>query len=245
MIQANIIYLPKSNKSIKVTEKVERSIKIHIPGIEVHRFAGVDKYTVWQKYIDSKLKLKDVNRFGGGHLDAELAIFFSHMELWKKAIHLNTNILVLEHDAVFSRNVLLYDLDSFNGDVLNLGAPNWSFNHWKPELKQWAKQWEGKGIVFRKHCNKGHIPEVMMHQQPCFCDSTFLYGAHAYVITPTGASKLIKGTEKGILPADLFISQDLVKIHDLLPHASVQDRGFTLIQRYATTKNLEINAWDY
>ena len=37
MIEANIIYLPKSKKSVKVTEKVEKSVKVYIPGMEVYR----------------------------------------------------------------------------------------------------------------------------------------------------------------------------------------------------------------
>lgn len=245
MIEAYIIYLPKSAKSVAIANKTENSINKFIPGIKVNKFPGTDKYAVWQKFVDSKIRLRDVNRFGGGHLDAEIATFFSHMELWKKSTILNKSILVLEHDAIFNHELLPLDLDMFKGDILNLGVPNWSFNHWQPELDQWAKQWEGKGIHVREKCRKKHIPEVAIHESPCFCDSTFLYGAHAYVVTPTGANKLLAGLKGGIIPADLFISQDLVTIHDLLPHPAKQAGDFTLIQRYATTKNLHINAWDY
>ena len=69
----------------------------------------------------------------------------------------------------------------------------------------------------------------------------WLFGAHAYIVTPQGANKLINATSKGILPADLYINQDNVTIHDYLPYPISQATTFTLTQY---NENNESD-WDY
>ena len=59
-----------------------------------------------------------------------------------------------------------------------------------------------------------------------------MYGAQSYVVTPQGAKKLIDGIEEGILPADIYIRQELVDIYDYLPHPIKQESDFTLVQRW-------------
>jgi len=252
MIEAYIIYLPDSKKSSASAARVEDSLNDTITYVDVNLHPGVDRYTVWQKYIDSGLRAKDIAKFGGGHIDAELAVFYSHYSLWEKCVELDRNILILEHDALFNseakeitwRNTINSNvLSSFDGHILNLGAPNWSFKPWSP--LGWLRHWDGKGIKKRAVCDKYHIPDVPDGETPCYCDTNLLYGAHAYLITPEGAKRLLASARGGILPADIFIRQSVVTIHDYLPHPAKQVNEFTLIQRYATTKGQKINAWDY
>lgn len=251
MIEAYIIYLPESKKSSASAKLVEKSLNESIVYVDVNLHEGVDRYQAWQKYIDSGFRPRDIGKFGGGKIDAELGVFYSHYSLWEKAIELDRNIIILEHDAIFNNDkAITYKntLDSkvllnFDGDILNLGSPNWSFKPWSPT--GWLRPWKGQGIKKRIVCDKFHIPDVPDGEVPCFCDTNLLYGAHAYVITPLGARKLVRSAKDGILPADIFINQDVVTIHDYLPHPAIQRNEFSLIQRYATTKNQKINAWDY
>ena len=69
----------------------------------------------------------------------------------------------------------------------------------------------------------------------------WLFGAHSYLLTPVGASKLIKAIKVGILPADIYIRQEIVTIHDLLPHPIEQLSGFTFTLH---NENNETH-WDY
>ena len=63
--------------------------------------------------------------------------------------------------------------------------------------------------------------------------------AHAYIITPWGATKLVEHAEKEIKPADVFINQSVVNIHDFHPLAVKQIGNGTLIQPSLN------NNWDY
>ena len=67
-----------------------------------------------------------------------------------------------------------------------------------------------------------------------------LYGAHCYLLNPSGAKKLIDNIDKGIEPADMYISMDRVDIYDLLPHPASAYNGKSFIQRHSKE-----NQWDY
>jgi len=54
-------------------------------------------------------------------LHAVWGCFLSHYCLWQKAIALDETILVLEHDAILTREIPTIKFDS----VLNLGKPSW------------------------------------------------------------------------------------------------------------------------
>ena len=82
----------------------------------------------------------------------------------------------------------------------------------------------------------------------CDCNTQWLFGAHSYLITPQGAKKIIEDVKSnGILPADISLNQDVLDIHDFLPHPFIQRGNFTLIQRKNPPKftKQKLNAWDY
>lgn len=235
-----VIYLPKSKRSTKLAKATKKNALANI-GADIELWTGVDRYEGWDKLTSLNLELKDFSRFGGGHADAEIATFFSHRSLWEKCIELNENILVLEHDAIFT-NKVEEDFSNFKGDILNLGKPNWG-SHKPADFSE-----RGIGIVKRPKCKKEHDPYGYGLNETCTCDTIWLFGAHAYVVTPKGAKKLIKKSNKeGILPADVFISIDTVSIADYLPHSVIQDKNYSFVQKNAIYKNQRISklAWDY
>ena len=240
MLKSFIIYLPKSKKSTQAAITSIDRFK-EVKGIDVTKWQGIDRYEVWQKFIDSGLKLQARNRFGAGYIDTELAVFFSHYSLWQKCIELNENILILEHDAWVLEDFNIDKLLDFQGDVLNLGKPNWGSIYNNNFKSQWIDK--PNGINIREVCNKKHdIYKVWSKASGlCHCDTMWLFGAHAYTITPKGANKRIQSTKKGILPADLYINQDNVTLHDYLPHPISQYTTFTLTQY---NENNESD-WDY
>ena len=66
----------------------------------------------------------------------------------------------------------------------------------------------------------------------CHCDTMWLFGAHSYLLNPSGATKLVEGASNGILPADVYIRTKLLDVYDYLPHPIEQLENFTLIQRW-------------
>lgn len=240
MLDSYIIYLPKSKKSSSVANSSINRFK-NILNLDVKKWEGVDRYDVWQKFIDSDFKVNARNRFGAGYIDAELGVFFSHYSLWKKCLELNKNILILEHDAWPLFKFDLNILEEFNGDVLNIGKPNWGSIYNNSHPSEWINK--PKGIVKREVCNKEHNIYKIWTSEPgyCHCDTMWLFGAHSYLLTPVGASKLIKAIKVGILPADIYIRQEIVTIHDLLPHPIEQLSGFTFTLH---NENNETH-WDY
>ena len=225
MIEAHIITLPKSKYSMHLGKRCISNLKDKL-NIDGNLFNGTDRYSVWQKYIDSNLNLK-IDKFGVGMIDSEIATFFSHLNLWQKCLDNSKKFLILENDSFFTRNVDIETLLNFDGDLLNLGLPSWK-NHMIRDKKQNpAIGWLDKedGIFHRK-------------EKRNYTDC--LYGAHCYLLNPSGAKKLIDNIDKGIEPADMYISMDRVDIYDLLPHPASAYNGKSFIQRHS-----EENQWDY
>ena len=228
-----VIYVNTSKRSTESAKRTQYIFKDKLD-IDVTLFNGVNVDNVWQTFIDSNFNILDIKHFGGGMIDAEIATFFSHYNLWLKCIELNKPILILEHDAIITDNIDLSILKNFKGDLLNLGKPNWgSFSHGK-----FTSNWITKknGIHKRLICKEKHNTYQVWHEEKglCHCDTMWLFGAHAYLLNPSGAVKLVEATKLGILPADVYIRTDLLDIYDYLPHPIKQNEEFTLIQRWNT-----------
>ena len=243
-----VIHLPKSKKSNKSANDVITSVHINTQ-IECELWGGVDKYDSWKTITDMGFKFDSLS-FGGGGGDvaAELGTFLSHYSLWKRCIQLDAPIAIFEDDAKFTKPINSNNyLSLFSGDVLNLGRPNWGLKY-KDETKcpDVLPTDSKSGIILRDKCNNKHQPwvvydELSLDEQSelCDCDSQWLFGAHAYIITPRGATKLVDQADEEIKPADVFINQSVVNIHDLHPLLVKQIGNGTLIQPSLN------NNWDY
>ncbi len=239
MIKSYVIYVSVSKRSVESAKKVVEAGK-EIGGIDLELWEGVDKYNVW-----NELEKKDLNiiplhiraqtysykKYNGfGYMDCEAAAFLSHMSLWEESIRIDDRILILEHDAIFHRKFVDYEYDG----ILNLGTPNWGIRKWTDELDE---------IRIREKCRNNHSPwiyalneadeVVILDDEFCKCETQWLFGAHAYIITPKEAKKLINDAYNyGIFATDLFIRTEIVNIADQLPHSVKQVSDFTLIQKY-------------
>jgi GR25 family glycosyltransferase involved in LPS biosynthesis len=226
-----VIYVDISDKSTE-SAKITQSVFKNRLDIHISLFKAVNPNCVWQKFIDSDFNILDIRKFGGGHIDAEIATFFSHYNLWLECIKLNEPIIVFEHDAMLNGNNLdLNILRNFKGDLLNLGEPNWGSIYNDNFTSEWLSK--DDGIHKRTICENTHDTYQVWNQSDglCHCDTMWLFGAHSYLINPSGATKLVEGAKKGILPADTYIRTNLLDIYDYLPHPITQHDEFTLIQR--------------
>lgn len=118
--------------------------------------------------------------------DVEVACYYSHQALWKQIIEIDEAALILEDDALISKNVpeiLNYLSTLKNVDYVNL------------EVRGRKKLVADKGI---------EIPDVKSKIHRLYLDRT---GAAGYVLYPSGAKKLLEQEEKkGIGLADAHIT---------------------------------------
>ena len=72
----------------------------------------------------------------------------------KKCVEVNKNILILEHDAWVDKKIDENLLELYNGDVLNIGKPNWGSFLNDPINSSWLSK--SDGLYQREICNKEH-----------------------------------------------------------------------------------------
>lgn len=107
-----------------------------------------------------------------------LSAFASHFKIWNECVERGERLIVLEHDAVMIRELPLL-ITKWPDNIVNLGRP--SYGNFR------RRHSSGLGELF----SKPHLP-----------------GAHAYLISPSAASRLIDATKRlGPAPTDVFISK--------------------------------------
>lgn len=119
----------------------------------------------------------------------------SHLTLWKKAIELQKPILVFEHDAIVIREIPHNILDKFK-DVCNLDWLSRRTTNYDQEVK----------------IDRGPGVKLYMEKRPPYSglelyNKSHIKGAHAYIIKPQGAQKLIDFVwSAGALAPDVIIN---------------------------------------
>jgi GR25 family glycosyltransferase involved in LPS biosynthesis len=140
-----------------------------------------------------------------------VACMISHMRCWKKAIDLNETIVVLEHDAFFTRQFWPEVLTSeWKGGIIGLNDPRGATRR--------------SGIFHEQVSSKKGLQPV-----PTIDDMDVpqgLAGNSAYMISPKGAKKLLdKVREVGMWPNDALMNKQF------FPWLEVVYPYYTTIQR--------------
>lgn len=109
-----------------------------------------------------------------------VSCFLSHYLLWKSCIELGEPILILEHDAVFTKEIPWSSIRFEK--IVNFGKP--SFGKFK--------------IPSGNFTSGGRIQQLFSKR--------YFPGCHGYGITPEGAREIIEYAKKnGPEPADVFL----------------------------------------
>lgn len=194
--------------TLKDNEYSERKAKECIAsaakfGTDVEIFYGVNKENAEQTMKDHGLKwtwaknntANDICPITGLHqfpyctrdLRAKIGCSMSHFLLYKKCIELDESILILEHDAVFLR-----DLPDFNfKGICQINDPNGA----TPGGNIWSNKITTKNTIgaSKKTLINNSVPDG-------------LAGNSAYVIKPWAANELIyKYYELGVWPNDAIM----------------------------------------
>lgn len=191
-----VIVLKESEHSCKVGQEAIASANLFGIYPEIH--SGVLGY-------NSSLKFKEygITRFLTRDLidnPGHQGCFLSHFELWMKCVKLNQPILILEHDAIFIRELPSNILDQFDG-VLKLD-PFDVFDKTETYLKKVDDSLkEPVNIWHQPARNKWHgVGE-------------FIWGAYGYIIKPEAALNLVLFARRiGAAPTDVHIGRNLVDI---------------------------------
>lgn len=206
-MKSYIIYNPHDSLSRELAESSVRSCNAH--GLQPELFEGY-----FEERIDEKLKLHHLshsNMLPKEIRKGEQGCFLSHFELWNRCVKDNEPLLILEHDVFMKSTLPEGILDRFD-DVLHLDYCI-SLRKDLEKYKECAKE-VGSNFrveqIFKEALNK----EVTWKSAKAFHVS----GAHAYIIKPSAAKKLIdKAHSNGFFPADVHINCHYVDIYVVKP----------------------------
>jgi len=149
---------------------------------------------------------------------ARIACFLSHYDLWKKCIQLDQPIMILEHDAIFIRNIEPEKLLDTKYDIIGINDPRGATR--KSQLFH-EKIQAGKKEIQRAP----EIDEVSVPQG--------IAGNSAYIIKPSGAKKLLSlVNEFGAWPNDAIMCRQLI------PTLGVTKTYYTKVQGTESTTRL-------
>lgn len=128
------------------------------------------------------------------------ATFLSHLALWQKAVDLDENVIIFEHDAVVFDKIPTEA--KFDG-CITFSKP--SYGNYKTPM---------------------HIGPGPLTQKPYFG------GAHGYMVSPSGAQRLIDKATTDAGPADVFLNiNNFPWIEEYYPWSCEAKDSFSTIQR--------------
>jgi GR25 family glycosyltransferase involved in LPS biosynthesis len=216
-----VIYLPKLKLSTDSALNVIQVAK-EVGQIDVNLWEGVDKFNS-EDLLEKYNYNPDINRFVSfSDFESALGCFFSHHSLWEESIRINERIMILEHDAIFFRKFVDCEFEG----VLNIGKSLWGNRNWS----------ETPDGLHERNCNNDHDLFNTWDEDYCQCDTSYLHGAHSYIVTPKVSKMLLEKAKIEIVPTDCFIESHKdtnmrIPVADYLPHCVEQIQEFSLIQR--------------
>ena len=201
MIHSYIITMFKNKKSVEAAKKCAASARKF--GFHPSFFEAItpedDPVKIFREEGLPTINFTD-NMYA--RIKPAMCCFLSHRELWKKCRESNERLLILEHDAVFKKEI---PSDINLHKFVNLGKP--SYGQYR------IPKHEGIYSLFSK--GNGYMP-----------------GTHAYMISPAAAHELLIHSELNPCHADLFMNnQTFPFIKEYFPWPIEADDKFTTIQK--------------
>jgi len=164
-------------------------------GIEPEIFPaihGKDINVQWYKHSLKDFKFNQrIKKINPGMVGC----LISHLTLWKKSLELNKSILIFEHDAIMLKEIPESILSKFE-DVCNL---DW--------LSRRTANYDKEVMI-----DRGEDVKLYMKKRPSYSglelyNKSHIKGAHAYIVKPQGAQKLVDFVwSAGALAPDVIIN---------------------------------------
>lgn len=135
-MQAFIIAIPGHEDSQLHADRCIKSIIDTNSWIDVQKFDAITPDKMWEvnwKWPYTKKKQcpttgMTLKAYKTYDMTKRIAAAGSHYKLWQKAIELNQPIMVLEHDAIFTRQFKPFD---FEGGAISINNPDHATFNWK------------------------------------------------------------------------------------------------------------------
>jgi len=204
-MKSSIIYNPNNELSVRLMNDSIASCKLF--GIIPDPFVGT-----FGDNIDPKLAKYNLipSEYKSNPTNGEKGCFISHYELWIKCVNDNEPYLILEHDVTMKSKLPADILEGFS-DILNLDYCGSLRKDQDSYLKCMAVVGSGEIVDIFTDIN---LPKPSWKNFKTY----HVVGAHAYIIKPSGASKLIEVSElAGFLPVDVHINSYYVDISIIKP----------------------------
>ena len=196
-MRAYIISIPGHEDSQKHADKCIQSIIDTYSEIDVEKFDAIVPENMWEvnwkwpyrKKIKCPTTGMTLKAYKTYDMTKRIAAAGSHFKLWQKCVEENNPIMILEHDAIFTRQFIPFE---FDGLAISINDPDHATFNSK---------------LYDKLHNNG-VQEV-----PWVTDESIpqgLPGHSAYIIKPEGAKKIIELQESiGWWPNDAIMCKQL------------------------------------
>ena len=196
-MKAFVIAIPDHNDSQLHADKCIQSVKDTNSELDIEKFTAIVPETMWQvdwcwphtkkkQCPNTGMILKAYKTYD---MTKRIAAAGSHYRLWEKCVELNEPIIVLEHDAIFTRQFALFE---FEGGAISINNPDHATFNWK---------------LYNKLDDSGEqeVPWVADEQIP-----QGLPGHSAYIIKPWAAKEVIELQDTlGWWPNDAIMCKQL------------------------------------
>ena len=176
-MKAFVISIPGHQDSQIHADTCIQSVKDTNSELDIEKFTAIVPETMWQvdwKWPYSKKKVcpttgMTLKAYKTYDMSKRIAAAGSHYKLWQKSVELNETIMILEHDAIFTRQFKPF---KFEGGAVSINNPDHATFNWK---------------LYDKLDNSGE------QEVPWVADKNIpqgLPGHSAYIIKPDAAEKI-------------------------------------------------------
>jgi len=216
-MRAFVIAIPNHEDSQLHADRCIQSVTDTGSLLDIEKFTAIVPETMWEvnwkwpytkksKCPVTEITLKPYQTYD---MTKRIAAAGSHYRLWEKSVELNEAIMILEHDAIFTRQFAPFE---FEGGAISINNPDHATFNWR---------------LYNNLDNSGEqeVPWVAEESIP-----QGLPGHSAYIIKPHAAKEVIKlQNEIGWWPNDAIMCKQLC------PWLRIHKPYFTKVQGIKST----------
>lgn len=196
-MKAFIIAIPGHEDSQLHADRCIQSVKDTNSELDIQKFTAIVPETMWEVEWDWPYTKKQQclntgmikKAYKTYDMTKRIAAAGSHYKLWEKSVELNETIMILEHDAIFTRQFKPF---KFEGGAISINNPDHATFNWK---------------LYNKLDNSGE------QEVPWVADESIpqgLPGHSAYIIKPWAAKEIIELQDTlGWWPNDAIMCKQL------------------------------------
>ena len=225
-MKTRIIRLEENEHSCEMAKDCYDQAVFH--GLSPSYFKAINGNDAAEHYEKTGVRLR--RKMKKGRLGV-VGCFFSHYYLWQECMQTNTPFVILEHDG--------YMLKPLPGNILHTFEDVLKLDRCDPFSNSYNKKLDLESTMpfsVEKYTNLENKNPVKIGT------GNYFKGAYAYIIKPSGATKLIKNIrQNGHVPADQQIGDWIVDTRTTVPSLARLHPFYAIgsnIKQTSLTRNL-------